>query len=371
MRAKWFVMLAVGGGLLLGTSPAAAYDFDNGNAAFEVVIQTVAPVVFMEVSPSGGDATLVLRVTTMVTNSWFDATAPYHPSAVGVYSRLGRRPPSEYQTNANMNVALLHASYHVLSSLLPRQQQTWRDMMTGVGLDPGHQAPRRILLDAGGITPGVMEADDEEHREKHQPVSQACALLNSSHVLGDEYRKRIDQGRAVTHSVPDAHHGDARDLVHPEGERERDDQRHERQVLLGHPDRAGSDREQQDASRDQYRGTFSEPAKHGSDRGIRRSRRPEDSERAADDEDEKDDLTRSLETVRNRSENRGWGKSVRLVERCVARRYYLLAPDRVRHPLERSLGKKLREGECQQDHPEQQDERVRNAESGFRHRHLR
>lgn len=133
------MMLTVWAGLgmaLLGAPAADAYDFDNGNAAFEIVIQTVAPVVFTDVSPSGGDATLVLRVTTMVTNSWFDATAPYHPTAVGVYSRLGNRPPEEYQTNANMNIALLHASYQVLMSLLPQREQTWRDMLTGVGLDP-------------------------------------------------------------------------------------------------------------------------------------------------------------------------------------------------------------------------------------------
>ena len=52
---------------------AVAFDFENGNAAVEVVIPTVAPIVFTDVSPSGGDATLVLRVTTMTTNSWFES----------------------------------------------------------------------------------------------------------------------------------------------------------------------------------------------------------------------------------------------------------------------------------------------------------
>ena len=62
---------------------AQSYDFANGKAAVEVVIPAVAPVIFRDVSSSGGDATLVLRVTTLVTNSWFDAVAPYHASAVG------------------------------------------------------------------------------------------------------------------------------------------------------------------------------------------------------------------------------------------------------------------------------------------------
>ncbi len=116
--------------------PAAAFDPDTGNAAVEVVIPTIAPVIFQEVSPTGGDATLVLRVTTLTTNSWFDASAPYHPSAVGVYTRLGRRPASESATNRNINIALLYASYRVLNSLLPRQATLWRDMLAGLGLDP-------------------------------------------------------------------------------------------------------------------------------------------------------------------------------------------------------------------------------------------
>ena len=77
----------------------------------------------------------MLRVTTLTTNAWFDATAPYHPTAVGVYSRLGRRPPEE-SINRNLNTAILYASYRVFNSLLPRQAPRWRDMLEGVGLDP-------------------------------------------------------------------------------------------------------------------------------------------------------------------------------------------------------------------------------------------
>jgi hypothetical protein len=126
--------------LVHGPSIADAFDFDTGNAAVEIVIPTVAPVIFTEVSPTGGDATLVLRVTTMTTNAWFDATAPYHPTAVGVYSRLDRRPAGESTTNRNPNTALLYASYHVFMSLLPDQEQIWRDMLTSLGLDPDADA---------------------------------------------------------------------------------------------------------------------------------------------------------------------------------------------------------------------------------------
>lgn len=52
-----------------------------------------------------------------------------------MYSRLGRRPTSE-ATNTNRNIVILHASYHVLNSLLPRNSADWRAMLISVGLDP-------------------------------------------------------------------------------------------------------------------------------------------------------------------------------------------------------------------------------------------
>jgi len=112
------------------------YDLANGNAAVEIVIAAVAPAILADVSANAGDAPLVLRITTMVTNSWFDATAPYHPTAVGVYSRLGRRPAEESETNEAMNIALLYASRKVMDSLLPARAEDWRGMLITAGLDP-------------------------------------------------------------------------------------------------------------------------------------------------------------------------------------------------------------------------------------------
>jgi hypothetical protein len=79
------------------------------------------------------------RFTTLITNAWFDAIAPYHPTAVGVYSRIGRRPPQE-ATDYNRNVAILYASYHVLNSLLPKHTAQWQAMLTGVGLNPNNSS---------------------------------------------------------------------------------------------------------------------------------------------------------------------------------------------------------------------------------------
>jgi hypothetical protein len=112
---------------------AQGFDLDNGNAPIEVVIPAAAPRILQTVSP--GDATLVLRFTTMISGSWFDATSAYHDTADGVHADLGRRPEAE-RTDRNRNIAVLHASHKVLDSLLPQYASDWDAMLTGVGLDP-------------------------------------------------------------------------------------------------------------------------------------------------------------------------------------------------------------------------------------------
>jgi hypothetical protein len=115
--------------------PAAAqFDFDTGNSAIEVIIPAVIPALAQTTTLN--DAPIILRHTTIITNAWFDAIAPYHPTAVGVYSRLGRRPPAEAATNKNKNIAMFYASYRLLNRLMPRFAGNWRTMMESVGLDP-------------------------------------------------------------------------------------------------------------------------------------------------------------------------------------------------------------------------------------------
>jgi hypothetical protein len=142
MRNKKHLTLVIGlifvvlvfGQTTFGQTPPP-FDFDNGNAPIEVVIPNVVPVIFTKVSPSGGDAPNILRITTVITNAWFDGIAPYHPTAVGVNSNLGRRPVAE-RTNRNRNTVILYASYRALNSLLPNEKANWRAMMVSVGLNP-------------------------------------------------------------------------------------------------------------------------------------------------------------------------------------------------------------------------------------------
>jgi uncharacterized protein DUF6851/vanadium-dependent haloperoxidase-like protein len=177
------------------------FDFDNGNAGVEVIIPRVIPAILSSVSATAGDATLVLRITTIITNAWFDAIAPYHPTAVGVYSRLGRRPANEAVTNRNKNIAMLYASFRVLNSLLPQHAADWREMLTSVGLDPddnqmsastpigiGNQAGKAIV--AVREHDGMNQLGDKDGRKYnlqpyadylgYEPVNTAYDLRNPS-----------------------------------------------------------------------------------------------------------------------------------------------------------------------------------------------
>jgi hypothetical protein len=122
--------------LVIGQArPAEAqFNFDTGNSGIEVIIPAVIPALAQTTTLN--DAPIILRHTTLITNAWFDAIAPYHPTAVGVYSRLGRRPAAEAVTNRNKNIAMFYASYRLLNRLMPRFAGDWRRMMTSVGLDP-------------------------------------------------------------------------------------------------------------------------------------------------------------------------------------------------------------------------------------------
>ncbi len=100
-----------------------------------VILPRLYAVIGADVSPTLGDATLINRFRFIVSLAMVDAAAPYHPTAVGMYSRIPRRPEEEW-TDANINTAMLHGAYNALMGLLPERQTVWRDMMRGIGLDP-------------------------------------------------------------------------------------------------------------------------------------------------------------------------------------------------------------------------------------------
>ena len=121
------------------------------------MIDVVVPRLLSTVAP--GDAPLVLRTTTLITNAWFDAIAPYHPTAVGVYSNLGRLAGGD----GERNVALLYAGHEVLNSLMPQFAEDWDGILKGFGLDPDNDAtddtPAGVGNRAGAAVVAAREHD--------------------------------------------------------------------------------------------------------------------------------------------------------------------------------------------------------------------
>ncbi|MEV7229069.1 DUF6851 domain-containing protein [Polymorphospora sp. NPDC051019] len=195
---------------LLPTSGAArepqtsAFDLDNGNAAIEIVIPAATGPLLSTLNP--GDASLILRITTLTNNAWFDAIAPYHPMAVGVSSRLGRRPAAERATNRQRNIAILYASFHMFMNLLPQFREEWRAMLRSAGLDPddrnrdlaspvgiGTRAAEAVI--ASRIHDGMNQLGDEGGRRYHrQPYADYLGYrpVNTAEVLRDPSRWQPD-----------------------------------------------------------------------------------------------------------------------------------------------------------------------------------
>jgi hypothetical protein len=179
MRRRLSACLALAAITLVSTAPApraegAAFDFDSGNALFEVVGPPIVSALLQ--TTSANDAPFILRNVVIIDNAWFDAIAPYHPTAVGIYSRLGRRPASESATNRHKNIALIYASYRIMNSLLPRFAANWRAMVESAGLDPndasedittavgiGNVAGRRVA--AAREVDGMNQLGDEGGRK--------------------------------------------------------------------------------------------------------------------------------------------------------------------------------------------------------------
>ena len=75
-------------------------------------------------SPNGDlfgpmDVTVFLWINRLTALAVFDALAPYHETAVGIYTRIPRRPSGESATNRNLNTAAIHATYQIWKRVLP------------------------------------------------------------------------------------------------------------------------------------------------------------------------------------------------------------------------------------------------------------
>ncbi|MFD3701036.1 DUF6851 domain-containing protein [Streptomyces sp. NPDC058646] len=119
--------------------PPVAFDFDNGNF-FRDLIGAAGDTSGHTQAIGPKDSSVIIWIQAVLQTAWFDALAPYHPTAVGVYSRIGRRPAAESATNRNKNTAALYASYQVVKAAYPERDHVMRQLLTFVGLDPDDES---------------------------------------------------------------------------------------------------------------------------------------------------------------------------------------------------------------------------------------
>src|SRR5215469_9547685 len=71
------------------------FDFDNGNFIRDLVTTNAGGALPVESAIGPMDASIYIWITHLFQMAWFDALAPYHPTAVGLHSRIPRRPARE------------------------------------------------------------------------------------------------------------------------------------------------------------------------------------------------------------------------------------------------------------------------------------
>ncbi|MEU3794775.1 DUF6851 domain-containing protein [Streptomyces fructofermentans] len=138
--------------------PPVDFDFDKDNFIRDLII-TRAEGIFPEEGVIGPmDATIYIWITTLFQLSWFDALAPYHPTAVGIHSRIDRRPTAEAATNRNKNIAGLYASLRVLEGVFKERVPVMRAGFQAVGLDPDDRSEDQSTAVGIGNTAGKAVA---------------------------------------------------------------------------------------------------------------------------------------------------------------------------------------------------------------------
>lgn len=116
--------------------PNAPATLDDVNVVFNVIIPYLGSWIHEDVTPYFADPSVAFRYVTLILNAGYDASAPYHPTAVGVYSNIVNRPAAEYENDRNINIATMHAVYQLALKFDPDKKDRWDSMMTGIGLVP-------------------------------------------------------------------------------------------------------------------------------------------------------------------------------------------------------------------------------------------
>ncbi len=211
------LLLGVGGAAALaalgraGTAaadlpPLPDFDLDSGNAIEFLATSTAdaadagqaaAAAAFNAADPFPG-----LYLGQVEAIAWFDAVAPYHPTAVGVHTRIGRRPARESATNRNMNIAVFHAMYQMTKGTFPEVAPVIGQLLASFGLEPGDESedptsPVGIgnLAGKGAVEAAArdgmnLRGDEDGRRYNRRPYADYTGYrpVNSAYDLVDPSR---------------------------------------------------------------------------------------------------------------------------------------------------------------------------------------
>lgn len=192
------------------------FDFDNGNFIRDLVTTNVGGALPVESAIGPMDASIYIWITHLFQLAWFDALAPYHPTAVGLHSRIPRRPSGESATNRNKNIAGAYAGYQVLKGVFAERVPVMRQAMSALGLDPddesedpaspigiGNIAGKAIVrarasdgMNALGDIGGRYNGQPYDDYTGYQPVNTAYELVDPSRwqpAMGP-HRRRVGGG---------------------------------------------------------------------------------------------------------------------------------------------------------------------------------
>lgn len=199
-----------------GRTQQIPFDFDNGNFVRDLITTHGGGGFPPADAMAPGDVAAYTWVTQLLQTSWFDALAPYHPTAVGVYSRIGRRPAGESATNRNKNIAGLYAMFQVVKAAFEERVPVLRQALTGLGLDPDDESKDPTTAVGIGNTAGKAVVKARAHDGMnhlggegrkynglpyedytgYQPVNTADELVNPSRwqPATEPHRRRVNGG---------------------------------------------------------------------------------------------------------------------------------------------------------------------------------
>ncbi|WP_405791520.1 DUF6851 domain-containing protein [Streptomyces sp. NBC_01506] len=199
-----------------GRAQRIEFDFDNGNFIRDLITTHGGGGFPPADAMAPGDVATYTWLTHLLQTSWFDALAPYHPTAVGVYSTIPRRPAEEGVTNRNKNIAALYAMYQVVQAVFEERAPVIRQALGALGLDPddtsldtagavgiGNTAGRAVVaarahdgMNVLGDTGRRYNGRPFEDYTGYEPVNTAGELADPARwqPASEPHRRRVDGG---------------------------------------------------------------------------------------------------------------------------------------------------------------------------------